>query len=158
MEFDPFHASNNEIRRRLSLLQGSNQPLFTSRKIHSRDEFAIFVSVLLRVIKSSGDFVLVERAKRAIRLCTTYNRASFSPTLTPPLVEITAQLLRSVVGKVYWRRAETMTNIFLKEKVGASLTGIGHIILYQHMNHVADPSEHHPLPMISFHSTILPNK
>jgi len=84
-----------------------------------RDRFAVFVKILLKVLKESGDFALLDSVKQTILVCTRGNQAG-DPNFTP-LADITSRLLQSIVGKAQWQRAEGLlvikkTAVFVQER------------------------------------------
>ena len=69
-----------------------------------RDRFAVFVKILLKVLKESGDLVLLDSVKQTILVCIRGNQAG-DPNFTP-LADITSRLLQSIVDETQWQRAE----------------------------------------------------
>jgi hypothetical protein len=84
-----------------------SQSLFQlPRRCCRRDRFAVFVKVLLKALKDSGDFALLGSVKQIILVCTRRNQAG-DPNFTP-LAETTSRLLQYVVGQAQWQRAERL--------------------------------------------------
>jgi hypothetical protein len=84
-----------------------NQSLFQLPKRNCRrDRFAVFVKILLQVLKESGDFALLDSVKQTILVCTRRNQAG-DPNFTP-LADTTSRLLQSIVGEAQWQRAEAV--------------------------------------------------
>lgn len=71
-----------------------------------RDRFAVFVKILLKVLKESGDSALLGSVKQTILICTRRNQAG-DPNFTP-LADTTSRLLQSVVSEAQWQRAERL--------------------------------------------------
>jgi hypothetical protein len=95
-----------------------SQRLFQrSRRNCRRDRFAVFIKILLKVLKESGHFALLDSVKQIILVCTRRNQAG-DPNFSP-LADTTSRLLQSVVGEAQWQRAERQMNIAVVQERAA---------------------------------------
>lgn len=118
--FSRFEFSrNNTVKNKDPLMNYTasqpSQSLFQrSQRNCRRDRFAVFVKILLKVLRESGDFALLNRVKQTILVCTRHNQAG-DPNFTP-LADTTCRLLQSVVGQVHWQRAERLIKIAVAQE------------------------------------------
>jgi hypothetical protein len=84
------------------------------RRRHERTIFLMFLKILLKSIEQSGDRVLSEQARSAIRTCTRRNRMG-DPRFSP-LDEVLEEYLRQMVGELNWAKAKDYQRVYLTKK------------------------------------------
>jgi hypothetical protein len=95
-----------------------------------RIRFALFLKILYKNLKDSGDVALFLKAQRLLLFVTSKNRAG-DPSYTPLMVSLEKRL-RSMVGEAHWRRSHLLMSIYLSRKshVPTFSTGIFHKLSY----------------------------
>jgi len=85
------------------------------RLLNDRERFAVFVKILLKCLRQSGDQEVYERTKRIIKFCTLRNR--MGDTEYSPLIHATELRLQRIVGYEQWSRATRMCDTFCRPHV-----------------------------------------
>lgn len=87
-----------------------------NRKIilFEREQFALFVKVLLKCLQDDQQYLMVHQSRRIIVTCTQGHRAG-DPSFWPLMGSIVVRL-RELVGERYWRQAGNYTRFYVQRR------------------------------------------
>jgi hypothetical protein len=83
-------------------------------KTNQRALFALFIKILLKTLKRSGEDMLVQQVRAVVSTCTRRNRMGdlhFSP-----LEEVLELYLQQMVGEAHWQKARHLQRAYLERR------------------------------------------
>jgi hypothetical protein len=83
-------------------------------KTNQRALFALFIKILLKTLKRSGEDILVQQVRAVISTCTTRNRMG-DPHFSP-LEEVLELYLQQMVGEAHWQKARHLQRAYLERR------------------------------------------